>query len=59
MREAKLGFCNPRACFKNNEILKIRADLALGKPAKQIARENGVTPTAIFLIKHRKTWKHI
>lgn len=54
-RSAK-GEKNGRAKLSPEQVLKIREDDRLGTV---IAPEYGVTPTMIYEIKHKRSWKHI
>jgi hypothetical protein len=40
-------------------VRSIRAEVAAGGVQKKIAERHGVTPTCIFEIVHRKTWRHV
>ena len=45
--------------FTIEQILKIREQLKSGIPAYRIAKENNVSNTCIFYIKHNMSWKNL
>ena len=54
--DAKGGEAHGRAKLTDEQVYKIRAS---DKPNPTLARQYGVTPSAIGLIKRRKTWVHL
>ncbi len=53
------GDANPKAALSTEDVLAIRARLEAGEVNAAIARDYGVTPTNIWMIKVRRTWSHI
>jgi hypothetical protein len=55
----QLGTANRAAKLNPDKVRAIRRALAAGVLAKQLAREYGVTPRAIYVIRDRITWSHV
>jgi len=62
----RVGEGNPRALLRAGEVREIRRRYAEGggghrggPSMNRLAEEHGVTPSAIWCVVHRKSWKHI
>lgn len=53
------GEMNYRSKLKESDIIDIRARYDAGESKRELAREYGVCPRAIFSILTRLTWKHV
>ncbi|RIK27789.1 MAG: hypothetical protein DCC55_39180 [Chloroflexi bacterium] len=53
------GSANPAAALTEHDVLLARHFLRRGKPARWIAQRLGVSTSAIYHIKHRRTWAHL
>jgi len=53
------GEDNHRSKLSKDQVLEIRRRIDNGEIQNQLAKEFGVTATAIYLIRIRKVWSHI
>lgn len=53
------GERNPCSVFRAEQVLEIRKQIATGEDLRDIAARWGVSRTAIYLIRERKTWNHL
>ena len=58
MGRTKRGTLNHKAKLTEDDVREIRRQLGM-TPMRVLAREYGVTPAAIRLIKKGKNWKHL
>jgi len=57
---APFGSSHHSAKLSDNDIVKIKSRLSFGiETLKEIATDYGVTPQAIWAIKHGRNWKHV
>lgn len=53
------GSRNGRAILNDEQVLKIKEDLAAGMPQGVVAKKNNVSPPLISLIASGARWKHV